>query len=70
MGLHDDRRTTLDPGRTALALRAKGKAAGGYPFVEEAARPRGGWLARLRAWLGGRRDPSGSRPEPPTPPSV
>lgn len=52
MGPYDDRRATLDPGLTALALRARRRgAAGRYPFVEAVDRPRGGWLEALRARL-------------------
>jgi hypothetical protein len=48
MGAYDARRATLDPGLTALALRAR-RQARGYPFLEEATRARGGSLARLAA---------------------
>jgi len=67
MAGYDDRRATLDPGLTALALRAR-RGAARYPFVDEA-RSRRGWLARLRArwhaWRGGREPDS---PAPPTAP--
>jgi hypothetical protein len=47
MRAHDDRRGTLDPGLTALALRARRNTQGRYPFIEEAARPRAWWTAAL-----------------------
>jgi hypothetical protein len=49
MGTHDDRRGTLDPGLTALALRARRNTQGRYPFVEEAAHPRRWWGAVVAA---------------------
>jgi hypothetical protein len=57
-GPYDDRRATLDPGLTALALRARGEASGRYPFLERALRPRRWWLVvagALAAWLAARR---------------
>jgi hypothetical protein len=56
-GPYDDRRATLDPGLTALVLRARGAPPGRYPFLERALRPRRWWLALagfLAAWLAAR----------------
>jgi hypothetical protein len=72
MGTHDDRRGTLDPGLTALALRARRNAQGRYPFVE-AARPRSWWAAvtaaGLAAWqrIRGRSPAAGRRGDPDPP---
>lgn len=71
MGAYDDRRATLDPGLTALALRARRGAAGRYPFVEEVARPRAGWLGTLKARFGAwRRGRAPGDADPRTPPSA
>jgi hypothetical protein len=40
MGQYDSRRVTLDPGRTALALRGLKNPEGHYPFIDDAARRR------------------------------
>jgi hypothetical protein len=52
VGLYDDRRGTLDPGLTALVLRARRDAAR-YPFLEGAVRRRW-WVVGagvLTEWL-------------------
>jgi hypothetical protein len=40
MGPYDNRRITLDPGLTALALRGLAERDGNYPFLDRAARRR------------------------------
>jgi len=53
VGLYDDRRGTLDPGLTALVLRAR-RDAGRYPFLDGAVRGRW-WVLGARVltgWLG------------------
>jgi len=72
MGSDDDRRATLDPGLTALALRARRNAGSRYPFVDEAARPRAGWIESLKARLGAwrrRGRPAAGRDPRPRPPA-
>lgn len=74
MGPYDDRRATLDPGLTALALRARRNPRGRYPFLESALRGRNLWLlvagsltAALAAWRRRRRAvpaPAAPRPTP------
>jgi hypothetical protein len=61
---YDDRRATLDPGLTALALRGRREAHGRYPFLERALRARKWWvlgagiLGGLAVWCRrGRRGP-------------
>ncbi len=63
---YDDRRTTLDPGLTALALRGR-RDTTRYPFLQGVVRPRRWWLvgagvvaAAVGAWRRRRRR------EPPT----
>jgi hypothetical protein len=54
MGPYDCRRTTLDPGLTALALRGLRSRDGHYPFIERYARSRrlqAGLRQRLAAWF-------------------
>jgi hypothetical protein len=58
MRADDDRRTTLDPGLTALALRGR-RDATRFPFLHGVIRPRWWWLlgtsllaAGLAGWRG------------------
>jgi hypothetical protein len=57
MDFYDNRRITLDPGLTALALRGLHRRDGHYPFIERHTRrrrPRASWLTarfRMAAWL-------------------
>jgi hypothetical protein len=54
MGPYDSRRTTLDPGLTALALRGLRSREGHYPFIERYVRWRrlqAGLKQRLAAWF-------------------
>lgn len=52
MSPYDDHRT-LDPGLTALALRARRQAEGRYPFVERALRGQPLWVVALGVVAGG-----------------
>jgi hypothetical protein len=71
MSPYEDRRSTLDPGLTALTLRARRAGVGRYPFLDGATRTPGRWLAAafaaLGAWRRRRRGHTGSTP--PRPPS-
>jgi hypothetical protein len=51
MNVYDSRRSTLDPGLTALALRGLHRRDGHYPFIQRHTRWRGGreTLRRLLA---------------------
>jgi hypothetical protein len=55
---------TLDPGRTALALRALHERNGHYPFLYRLGRRRPGRVARTAATLGRVRVPSDARSRP------
>jgi hypothetical protein len=55
---------TLDPGRTALALRALHERNGHYPFLYRLLRRRPGRVARTAATLGRVRVPSDARSRP------
>jgi MYXO-CTERM domain-containing protein len=70
---YDDRRATLDPGLTALTLRARRAGVGRYPFLDEATRTPGRWLAAvlgaLGAWRRRRRGGAGAGPTAPRPPA-
>lgn len=68
MSPYDDRRTTLDPGLTALALRGR-RDATRYPFLHGVVRPRRWWLlgagllaAGLAAWQRRGRGRAGADP--------
>jgi hypothetical protein len=52
MSPYDDNRT-LDPGLTALTLRARRQAAGRYPFVERALRGQRRWVVAAGVLAGG-----------------
>jgi hypothetical protein len=75
---YDDRRGTLDPGLTALALRARQNPRGRYPFLEHARRGRSLWLiatgivaGAVAAWRHrrARRASPASQPPPGRPPA-
>jgi hypothetical protein len=74
MSPYDDRRATLDPGLTALALRGRRTGPGRYPFLEGAGRTPFRWLAAAVAavvsWGRGRRRHAGRGPTGPRPPAA
>lgn len=53
MGSYDDDRRTLDPGLTALVLRARNGAEARYPFLERALRGQRWWLVAAGVFAGG-----------------
>jgi hypothetical protein len=68
MRAYDDRRTTLDPGLTALALRGR-RDATRFPFLQGVLRPRRWWrlgagllAAGFPVWRTRRRDPDAPPP--------
>jgi hypothetical protein len=70
MRAYDDRRTTLDPGLTALALRGR-RDATRFPFLHGVLRPRRWWVlgvgllaAGFPAWRRRRRGPGAGAPPP------
>jgi hypothetical protein len=68
MRAYDDRRGTLDPGLTLLALRARRNTQGRYPFIEEVSRPRAWWAAAMAAWQRVRGRSAVAAPDPPPSP--